>query len=234
MERLSGCCFIRIVVRSSRPRASRVAPVVVQRLVHQLGETREQDRPGGVDADAARLRVKICLIDVETEIVHRRPRAIRRSLKSDPSSRGVSTRTHRRAASQRALVFAAAFWPTLLASLSARMVSRSTVARLGSTGNWLNPPASHSDHAGMSMPSGRADSVVSMPSPIASSLPMLDIGDSLIAPPLLRAEHPGRVRACGRQAVSGVRWIAIGSSVTISRTSATSAGTVRPSNGHSA
>ena len=83
--------------------------MVGQRLVHQFGETGEQDRPGGLDADAARLRVKICLIDVETEIVHRRPRAINKSLKSDPSSRGVSTRTHRRAASQRAFVFAAAF-----------------------------------------------------------------------------------------------------------------------------
>ena len=74
-----------------------------------------------------------------------------------------------------------------------------------------------------------ADSVVSMPSPIVSSLLTLFTGDSLIAPP------PFRPRALRPillpSADNAVRWMPIGSSVMMSRTSATIAGRVPISHG---
>ena len=69
-----------------------------------------------------------------------------------------------------------------------------------------------------------ADSVVSMPSPIRSSLPAPVKGDSLIAPP------PFRPRALRPillpSADNAVRWMPVGSSVMMSRISATIAGRV--------
>ena len=66
--------------------------------------------------------------------------------------------------------------------------------------------------------------MVSMPSPIRSSPPAPIKGDSLIAPP------PFRPRALGAillpSADNAVRWMPIGSSVMMSRISATIAGRV--------